>query len=252
MALLEATGISKRFGGIEALSRLSMSVEAEEAVAVVGPNGAGKTTLFNCLFGLVHPDTGHVTFDGVRIDVLPTFRRARLGIGRTFQRLEVFSGMTPREHVLVTERVRNGTGRLWKDLMGWGGPRADERTVADELLELVGLTDVADAPVEALSLGTARLVELARALAVQPRLLMLDEPSSGLDEAESSAVADLLNHARTERHAAVVLVEHDLDMVAATVDRLVVLESGHLIADGPVDEVLAHPAVQRAYLGRQP
>jgi branched-chain amino acid transport system ATP-binding protein len=251
MALLEATDISKRFGGIEALTRLSMTVDTGEAVGVVGPNGAGKTTLFNCLFGLVHPDTGRVAFDGVRIDVLPTFRRARLGIGRTFQRLELFSGMTPREHVLVTERVRNGTGRLWRDLVGLGRPRPDELDAARQLLELVGLADVADVPVEALSLGPGRLVELARALAVRPRLLMLDEPSSGLDDSETDAMVTLINRVRRERHTAVVLVEHDLDMVAATVDRLVVLESGHLIADGPVDAVLADPAVRRAYLGQQ-
>jgi branched-chain amino acid transport system ATP-binding protein len=251
MALLEATDISKRFGGIEALTRLSMTVDTGEAVGMVGPNGAGKTTLFNCLFGLVHPDTGRVAFDGVRIDVLPTFRRARLGIGRTFQRLELFSGMTPREHVLVTERVRNGTGRLWRDLVGLGRPRPDELDAARQLLELVGLADVADVPVEALSLGTGRLVELARALAVRPRLLMLDEPSSGLDDSETDAMVTLINRVRRERHTAVVLVEHDLDMVAATVDRLVVLESGHLIADGPVDAVLADPAVRRAYLGQQ-
>lgn len=251
MALLQATDISKRFGGIEALTRLSLTVDEGEAVGVVGPNGAGKTTLFNCLFGLTRPDTGRVTFDGVRIDVLPTYRRARLGIGRTFQRLELFTGMTPRQHVLVTERVRNGTGRLWKDLVGLGRPRRDELEVARELLELVGLAEVADLPVEALSLGTGRLVELARALAGQPRLLMLDEPSSGLDDTETEDVVALVNRVRSDRHSAVVLVEHDLEVVAATVDRLVVLESGRLIANGPVEAVLADPAVRRAYLGEK-
>jgi len=249
--LLVADGISKRFGGIEALSRLSLSVDPGEAVGIVGPNGAGKTTLFNCLFGLLHPDSGTVTFDGVRIDALPTFRRARLGIGRTFQRLELFTGMTPREHVLVAERVRTGRGRLWKDVVGLGRPGADDQRVAEELLTLVGLADVADVPVEALALGTGRLVELARALAVRPRLLMLDEPSSGLDDTETAAMVAILARVRRERGTAVVLVEHDLDMVAATVDRLVVLDFGRLIADGPVDRVLADAGVRRAYLGEK-
>lgn len=249
MALLEAVGICKRFGGIVALSPLSLAVAEGEAVGVVGPNGAGKTTLFNCLFGILHPDAGTITFDGERIDGLPTFRRARLGMARTFQRLELFTGMTPRQHVLVTERVRAGHGHLWEDVVGLGRPGPEEQRMADEVLELVGLTDVADVPVEALALGTGRLVELARALAARPRLLMLDEPSSGLDGGETASVVAILTRVRRERGTAVVLVEHDLDMVAAVVERLVVLDFGRMIADGPVDGVLADTGVRRAYLG---
>jgi len=250
MALLEADGISKRFGGIVALVPLSLAVDEAETVGMVGPNGAGKTTLFNCLLGLVAPDTGTVSFDGRRIDKMPTFRRGRLGIGRTFQRLELFTGMTPRQHLLVTERVRAGTGRLWKDLLGLGRPSPAEEASVDELLGLVGLTDVADVPVEALSLGTGRLVELARALVGRPRLLMLDEPSSGLDDTETAGLVTILRRVATERGTAVVLVEHDLDMVVATVERLVVLDFGRVIADGPVAGVLEDPAVRRAYLGQ--
>jgi branched-chain amino acid transport system ATP-binding protein len=249
VALLEAVGISKRFGGIVALSPLSLAVAEGEAVGVVGPNGAGKTTLFNCLFGILHPDAGTIIFDGERIDGLPTFRRARLGMARTFQRLELFTGMTPRQHVLVTERVRAGNEHLWKDVVGLGRPGPAEQRMADEVLELVGLTDVADVPVEALSLGTGRLVELARALAARPRLLLLDEPSSGLDGGETASVVDIVARVRRERGTAVVLVEHDLDMVAAAVERLVVLDFGRMIADGPVDKVLADTGVRRAYLG---
>jgi ABC-type branched-subunit amino acid transport system ATPase component len=249
MALLVAQDVSKSFGGIVALSRISLSIDEGEAVGLVGPNGAGKTTVFNCLLGLEHPDTGTVIFDGVRLDHLPTFRRTRLGIGRTFQRLELFAGMTPREHVLVTERVRGGQGRLWKDLLGVGRPSAEERRLTDVLLELVGLENEADVPVEALSLGHGRLVELARALVGEPRLLMLDEPSSGLDRAERAELVAILRRVREERGAAVVLVEHDLEMVAAATRRLIVLDFGRLIADGPNDAVLEDPAVRRAYLG---
>lgn len=252
MALLVARDISKSFGGIVAVSQLSLSIEEGESVGLVGPNGAGKTTLFNCLLGLEHPDTGTVVFDGEPIDRLPTFRRTRLGIGRTFQRLELFAGMTPREHVLVTERVRAGRGRLWKDLLGIGRPSAEERRATDALLELVGLEREADVPVEALSLGHGRLVELARALVGEPRLLMLDEPSSGLDRVERLELVSILRRVHEDRGAAIVLVEHDLEMVAAATQRLVVLDFGRLIADGTVAGVLENPEVQRAYLGRLP
>ncbi len=247
--LLETAGLTKRFGRVVALSDVSLRIDAGGSVGVVGPNGAGKTTLFDCVLGVVKPDAGWVAFDGRRIDRLPTFRRALLGIGRTFQRLELFGGMTPREHLCVTERVRGGRGRLWKDVIGLGRPSPRERREADDLLALVGLEDVADVPVEALNLGRSRLVELARALVGPPELLMLDEPSSGLDDAERAILVSVLERVRHERGVAVVLVEHDLDLVTAVVDRLVVLDVGRVIADGPVDTVLSDAAVRSAYLG---
>ena len=250
MAILEARGISKKFGGITAISELSLGVEAGEAVGVVGPNGAGKTTLFNCLSGMTRPDTGTVVFRGIRLDRLPAYRRSRLGISRTFQRIELFAGMSPREHLFVTERVRRGSGRLWKDLVGLGRPNAGERHRVDEILELVGLREVADVPVEALSLGLGRLVELGRALMGDPVLLMLDEPSSGLDTAETHLLAGIVRRVREEHGPAVLLVEHDMELVGEVVDRLVVLDFGRLIADGPIDEVLADPTVRKAYLGQ--
>ena len=252
MALLEIAGLTKRFGDIVVLSEVSLRVDQGESVGVVGPNGAGKTTLFDCVLGVTQPDEGRVQFGGRRIDRMLPFRRSRLGIGRTFQRLELFGGMTPREHLLVTERVRSGGGRLWKDVVGLGRPRPAERQMADELLELVGLADVADTPVEALSLGRCRLVELARALVGPPRLLMLDEPSSGLDDAERATMVHVLRRVRQGRGVAVLVIEHDLDLVMAVVDRLVVLEVGQVIADGSVAQVMANPSVRRAYLGVTP
>jgi branched-chain amino acid transport system ATP-binding protein len=159
--------------------------------------------------------------------------------------------MTVREHLLVAERARRGTGRLWKDLVNRGAPTADEEAEAEAVLELVGLTAVADRAIESLTLGHGRLVELARALMTRPTLLLLDEPSSGLDQAESLALAGVLGSVRRERGTAVLLVEHDLAMVERVVERLYVLDFGRLLASGDRDEVLADPAVRKAYLGEE-
>lgn len=247
--LLVARGISKRFGGIVALSELSFEVAPGEAVGIVGPNGAGKTTLFNCLHGLEAPDTGTVFFDGARIDGLPVWRRSRLGIGRTYQRMELFRGMTVADHLLVAEQASSGTFRLWRDFLNRGGPTPRELDHVEEVLELLGLGDMADRPVDGLDLGHARLVELGRAMMGSPKLLMLDEPSSGLDADETALLASILGRARTVRDTAVVLVEHDLHLVESVVDRLCVLNFGRILATGGVEEVLADPKVRQAYLG---
>ena len=246
----EAVGVSKRFGGIAALTDVSLAVREGETVGLVGPNGAGKTTLFNCLLGVLRPDAGHVAFRGIDLTRMAVHRRARLGIGRTFQRVELFTGMTVREHLLVAERARRGVGGLFSDMVGRGSPTAAERSRVDRVLDLVGMQGEADLPVEALSLGRTRLVELGRALVGQPALLFLDEPSSGLDRSESVALAALLRTLPAQHGMAVLLVEHDLEMVAAVVTRLYVLDAGSLLAEGPVGEVLADEHVRRAYLGR--
>jgi branched-chain amino acid transport system ATP-binding protein len=248
--LLEARAISKRFGGVQALHDVTMAVEPGEIFGLVGPNGAGKTTLFNCLCGQLRPDGGSVRFDGRPIDHLPTYRRARLGIGRTFQRIEVFPELTVRDHLFVAARAHRGDGALWKDLLNLSQPRAEEVATVDAVLDMVQLRDVADTPVAALSLGHCRLVELGRALAGEPRLLMADEPSSGLDVTETQALADTLLHVRQQHGTAVILVEHDLDMVSQVVDRVIVLDFGQQIAAGTLDEVLADPVVRKAYLGK--
>ena len=248
MALLEATGISKRYGGIVALDDVSVQIETGEAVGLVGPNGAGKTTLFDCLNGVRHFDAGEIYFRSRRIDHLPVFERARLGIGRTFQRLELFAGMSAREHLMVAERVHRADGRLWKDMIGRGKARAPVARVEELLVEL-GLDAVADDPIESLSQGHGRLVELGRALVQEPQLLLLDEPSSGLDTREALSFSEVLVEVRARRRTAMVLVEHDLDFVRRVVERTYVLDFGRMIASGGVDEVMAEPVVRRAYLG---
>jgi len=248
-ALLVASGISKQYGGIVALDHVDLAVGTGEAVGIVGPNGAGKTTLFNCLFGLEDPDEGTVVFGGRRIDRLPVWRRSRLGIGRTFQRMELFEGMTVADHLLVAEQAASGTVRVWRDFLHRGGPTPPELHHVEAVLDLLGLADLADRPVDALDLGHARLVELGRAMMGSPRLLMLDEPSSGLDVDDTARLGRILDETRRSTGVAVVLVEHDLSLVESTVDRLVVLNFGTVLATGGVAEVLADPEVRRAYLG---
>jgi branched-chain amino acid transport system ATP-binding protein len=223
-AVLESQGITKSFSGIQALSDVSVSVTSGERVGLIGPNGAGKTTFFNCLLGILTPDAGTVTFLGKDIGGLPVHKRARAGIGRTFQRIELFSDTSVREHLLIAERVHNGTGAFWKDLLGFE-------------------------PIEALSLGQGRLVEVGRALMTEPSLLLLDEPSSGLDREETAALAATLREVQNEKGFAILLVEHDVELVADFTERLYVLDFGSLIAEGPTAETLSHPAVRTAYLG---
>jgi branched-chain amino acid transport system ATP-binding protein len=247
--LLVAEGIAKQFGGIQALSDVSFDVLAGEAVGIVGPNGAGKTTLFNCLLGLEEIDSGTVRFDGTRIDRLPVWKRAQLGIGRTYQRMELFTGMTVADHLLVAEQAHTGSFRLWRDLLHRGGPTQAELRHVERVLELLGLDELADRPVDGLGLGHARLVELGRAMMGRPRLLMLDEPSSGLDVTETARLGDILADVRASEGTAVVLVEHDLHLVEEVVDRLFVLNFGRILASGPVDQVMSDAEVRRAYLG---
>lgn len=249
--LLLVQHVSKSFGGIKAVAEVTFAVERGESVGLVGPNGAGKTTLFNCICGQLRPDEGTCEFEGRPLDRLPTYQRARMGIGRTYQRVEVFPEMTVRQHLLVAERVRRGDGRLWKDLLGLSTPRPEEEARVDEVLELVGLADRAEVPVAALGLGSCRLVELARALVAEPKLLMADEPSSGLDVHETRELSKVLRTLQHERGMAVLLVEHDLGMVGDVVDRTVVMDLGRVIASGPFEEVMADPAVRRAYLGTE-
>jgi branched-chain amino acid transport system ATP-binding protein len=249
-ALLDAQSITKRFAGINALDRVSLEIAPGELVALIGPNGAGKTTFFNCLLGVLRPDDGSITFGGRDLARLPVHRRARLGLARTFQRIELFGGMSVRDHLWVAARAHRRGGGLGRDLLGLSGPTTEERGQCEETLELVGLTDLADSPVESLSLGRGRIVELARALMCQPRLLFLDEPSSGLDQSETHEMCDVLRTVQSESGTAILLVEHDVPMVESLASRTYVLESGKLIASGETGDVLSQPAVRAAYLGQ--
>ena len=249
MSLLVAEGITKTFAGITALDHIDLDVQPREIVGLIGPNGAGKTTFFNCLLGILRPEAGCVTFDGRDLARVAPYKRARLGIGRTFQRIELFSGMTPRDHFLVAERARNRRGSLLKDVLFMGGASADENERVNAMLDLLELSAVADRPIESLSLGVGRLVEIGRALMTDPKLVLLDEPSSGLDRHETEALAEQLRAVHRERGFAVLLVEHDVEFVRSLVERVFVLDFGTLIASGPTEDVFADSAVRKAYLG---
>jgi branched-chain amino acid transport system ATP-binding protein len=247
--VLHAEGVTKTFAGIVALDEVGLDVDEGERVGLIGPNGAGKTTFFNCVLGLESPDRGLIEVGGVDVSRERVHRRAKRGIGRTFQRIELFPESTVREHLLVAEQVRRGNGRLWKDVLGLGRPKADELARCDEVLALLGLADLADAPIERLSLGKGRLVEVGRALMTEPKILLLDEPSSGLDRGETATLAQTLAEVQAEQRFAILLVEHDVELVSTFTERTYVLDFGRLIAEGATAEVMRSEAVRRAYLG---
>jgi len=247
--ILRTTGIRKKFSGILALDSVDIEVEAGDRVGLIGPNGAGKTTFFNCILGILSTDDGTVEFDGNDISSLRVHERAHLGIGRTFQRIELFPDSTVRDHLVIADRVRRGERRWWRDIRLLGKPRPDEMQRTDEMLELLGLRELANEPIERLSLGQGRLVEVGRALMTQPKLMLLDEPSSGLDRTETAALATTLRAVQDEHGFAILLVEHDIELVSTFTNRSFLLDFGRMLTSGTTAEVMASPQMRHAYLG---
>jgi branched-chain amino acid transport system ATP-binding protein len=238
IGLLSVNGVSIRFSGLMALDHVSIDIPAAQVTGLIGPNGAGKSTLFNVITGLLAPTSGVVRLDDRDITRLRPHRRARLGIARTFQRLEVFGSLTVRENVLVAAEMRRR----------WWPQRFRPSDVVDELLTTVGIADLADRDAASLPTGSARLVEVARALALSPRFILLDEPSSGLDDEETDALGELLIRLAADG-VGVLLVEHDIPLVMHACSRINVLDFGQLIATGTAAEIQEDPRVQAAYLG---
>jgi branched-chain amino acid transport system ATP-binding protein len=255
---LEGVGIVKRFGGLTAVNDVSVATEPGTIAALIGPNGAGKTTLFQCLTGVERPDGGTVRLNGRDITSASPDARARLGIGRTFQRLAVFPTMSAYDNLLVgaenrtTAHVVRRLGGLLAGLIGVtiGDAKADRRR-AEQVVELLGLHDVRDAPAGTLSTGTLRLVELGRALCHDPSVLLLDEPASGLDTIETEGLQRVLRDVAATG-VSVLLVEHDVDLVFDLADQVYAMAEGTVIASGPPDQIRDAPAVREAYLDVAP
>lgn len=239
--LLEVDDISVRFGGVTAVDGATFVVEPGTVTALIGPNGAGKTTMFNVITGLQAPTAGRVRLRNEDITDMGTHGRARRGIARTFQRLEAFGSLSVRDNVLVAAEIY---GRWAKS-----APKAD--SIVDELLQRVGIGRWAHAQADSVPTGAARLLELARALAINPQLLLLDEPSSGLDEEETDDFAELLRDLVKEGRS-ILIVEHDMDLVMGVCDYIHVLDFGRIIASGEPEEIRNNARVQDAYLGTAP
>jgi branched-chain amino acid transport system ATP-binding protein len=237
-ALLEAIGVTVRFGGKTALNDATVRVERGRITGLIGPNGAGKTTLFNVVCGLHGPNSGRVVLDGHDVTRLAPHKRARRGLARTFQRLELFTSLTVRDNVRVGGDIHNR----------WSRTRGDSAGAAERILELTGLRAIADREVSEIPTGQARVVELARALMTEPKVLLLDEPAAGQSEEETEAFGRLLRRLAGDG-LAICLVEHDMTLVMDVCETINVLDYGRMIAIGSPEAVRADPAVVEAYLG---
>jgi branched-chain amino acid transport system ATP-binding protein len=250
--VLGLQNVSVHFGGIAALTSVDLAVDAGDVCGLIGPNGAGKTTLFDVVSGVRIPETGRVMLDGADITRWPAARRARAGLRRTFQRVQTYGWLSIEDNVLAALEWRGGGGGLPADLLGLPTRRRVERQRRERVahvLELCGLTAVAEQPAGSLPMGLARMVELARAIVDPPRVLLLDEPTSGLGDGEMTRLGERIREIQAEESCAVLLVEHDVGFVMEQCDRIVALNLGEVIAAGTPKEIQSDAAVRTAYLG---
>ena len=245
-ALLQLTGVTKTFGGINALSNMVCEVPEGKIVGVIGPNGAGKTTLFNTITGAYRADAGEVKLKGVDVTQWPSYQIVREGVARTFQNIRLFGSMSVWEHLLVAQPHSEAA---WRRLLpiAWANPAAQAR--ATEVMEFFGLTEYRDRPAKSLPYGIQRKVEMARAVTAKPKLLLLDEPVAGMNHDEAEEIRTLMLRLR-DTGLSILLIEHDMNFVMRLCDYLYVLDFGVPIAEGTPEEVRANPVVLDAYLGK--
>jgi branched-chain amino acid transport system ATP-binding protein len=251
---LHARAITVRFGGLTAVDDATIEVPEGGFVGLIGPNGAGKTTLFNVISGFLSPTRGRVFVGERDVTPLPAVARAQLGIGRTFQKLELFSRMSVFDNLLLAAEAAFSKLDLFSDLLSLPRRHSEERRcaeIAEEKLQMLGLEWARDRRAGDLPVGSARIVELARALCTSPKILLLDEPSSGLDSDETKALGELLQKINEELGTAILLVEHDMDLVMEVCKEIFVLEFGRMIARGTPKEIVSDEAVRTAYLGEE-
>ena len=254
MSVLEAKGVTVRFGGLTAVDDATISVSEKGFVGLIGPNGAGKTTLFNVISGFLAPTRGEISFEGRNVTGMTPSNRAKLGIGRTFQKLELFTRMSVFDNLLVAAESASSRLDVASDILHLPRRAKEEKrcaAIAQRLLDELGLSWARDHRASDLPVGTARTLELARALCTEPKLLLLDEPSSGLDTQETREFGKLLRRINDERGTAILIVEHDMDLVMEVCKEIYVLDFGRMIAHGSPKEIAGDPAVRSAYLGEE-
>jgi branched-chain amino acid transport system ATP-binding protein len=252
MSLLRTRDISIHFGGIAALDEVDLAIEPGEIVGILGPNGAGKSTLFNVISGFLEPDHGRILYLEEEITHLLPYERVGVGIGRTFQHVRLFRNLTVYENLLAAQHrhLSSGSFAAMLRLPGWRRDEDEARARVEQILDVVNLRPWKDARPGELSYGTTRFLELAAVLSIKPRVLLLDEPASGIQQKEVEALGPLLKQVRDETGVAIVLIEHDMGLLLGTSERIYALDFGKVIAEGTPDEVTANDQVLESYLGR--